>query len=242
MNPPFNMQITCRHLLYFCLINVVYFNHTLSTSNYLCLLSTSFVDVAGFSIWVQKYKKKTRGVKMMKLMKTRAVSEKIGVHPTTIQRWVKFFDLDWRKNDHGHYLFTDEDIAILQEIKQQLEHGLSLSEINVPMRKRGEQGENIEEKKVNRDTQVLEQRITELETVLAQKADEIVYFQVLQQRKEIETLAATISTLEDKIESIERQLATSQATHDEVAYEPRMAELTRSAKPTLLRRMFSFFV
>ena len=175
----------------------------------------------------------------MKLMKTRAVSAKIGVHPTTIQRWVKHFDRDWRKNEHGHYLFTDEDIAILQEIKQQLENGLALSEVTIPSRKRGEQGKSVEE---NKKSGMLEQRINALETALSQKADDIVYFQLLQQRKELEALAATLSTLEKKIETMEQQLATSQGTKVEVAHEPKFKALSRTAKPTLLRRVFSYFV
>ena len=76
---------------------------------------------------------------MTKLMKTRVVSKKLGVHPTTVQRWVKFFDLDTRKNEHGHYLYTDNDLALFQEIKQQLENGLALSEISLPSREKTKQ-------------------------------------------------------------------------------------------------------
>lgn len=67
----------------------------------------------------------------MVLMKTKTVSEELGVNPTTVQRWVRHFNIQCDKNEHGHYLFRQEDIDQLKEIKTQLDNGLLMSDIQI---------------------------------------------------------------------------------------------------------------
>lgn len=167
---------------------------------------------------------------MTSLMKTRVASDKVGVHPTTIQRWVKFFNLDCQKNDHGHYLFSQKDIVFFQKIKSQLNNGLSLNEITIPNEQEIEINYKITNNKVT-------QRLELLETALSQKADDVVSFQVLQQRNELEELTNTLHTFEERIMELEEKLA-SKKVHLE--YQPPLESLSRPSKQTWLKRMFSF--
>ncbi|WP_082407126.1 MerR family transcriptional regulator [Bacillus sp. JCM 19041] len=39
----------------------------------------------------------------MEPLKTKEVSKAIGVNPTTIQRWTKFFEIKCEVNEQGHF-------------------------------------------------------------------------------------------------------------------------------------------
>ena len=56
-------------------------------------------------------------------MNTSEVSKLVGVSSSTILRWIAQLKLDIDKTANGHYRFSDEDISLLQHIKEQLQNG-----------------------------------------------------------------------------------------------------------------------
>jgi chromosome-anchoring protein RacA len=137
----------------------------------------------------------------MKVLKTKEAALELGVSQTTIKRWVSFYHLSFRKDRSGHYIFSDEDMAKLQHIKEQIDQGLIMSQIDVPPVE-GAQEASASSELPGADADELLARIKQLEQRLAQKADDVVSFQVLQHRKElgeirksVEQLAATVEDL-----------------------------------------------
>ncbi|MBW9218621.1 MerR family transcriptional regulator [Anoxybacillus ayderensis] len=112
-------------------------------------------------------------------LKTSAVAKRLGVSTKTVQRWVKKYNIPCTKNEAGHYVFTNEAIEQLEKYKF-----LGVDE---------EEKEHIE------------QRLDELERKIEQKADDVVSFQLLQHRREMEEMLQHIQQLEQRIAELERQ-------------------------------------
>lgn len=137
-------------------------------------------------------------------MNTRAVAKYLGVSSSTIKRWVKLLELPLEKNELGHFTYMDEDIAVLKAYKeQQSEAILTYQEIA--------SGKDSRKGKIFRSTEeendMLINRIMCLEAIVHSKADEVVTYQLLQHRKEMEEMQSIITQLEERIGSLEAQAA-----------------------------------
>ncbi|MBH0174344.1 MerR family transcriptional regulator [Fictibacillus sp. 23RED33] len=138
----------------------------------------------------------------MVLMKTKTVSEELGVNPTTVQRWVRHFNIQCDKNEHGHYLFKQDDIDQLKEIKAQLDNGLLMSDIQVQSMHSTEQSMELPtqfEDKFNR----LNKAIEALEKKVEEKADGVVSYQMLQHATELEELIKKMENMEARLQDLE---------------------------------------
>lgn len=138
-----------------------------------------------------------------KSLNTRAVAELLGISVSTVQRWVKQLGLEMERNELGHFIFSEEDIALLKEVKNQLQQGKILQEIEISNTKR------TGHVKTNDSDECLEQmssKIKEIEISLEQKADSVVSYQLLQHRREIEELQEQILLLTEKISILEEVL------------------------------------
>lgn len=134
-------------------------------------------------------------------MNTNTVAKLLNVSPSTIQRWVKQLDLDMERNELGHYIFTKEDIALLKNVQEQINNGSILQEITINRKKvrKGIVNATVSDKLSNdilKKLEILEQQI-------AQKADEVVSYQLLQHRREIEDLQTEVALLNKRIEILE---------------------------------------
>ncbi|HET7628137.1 MAG TPA: MerR family transcriptional regulator [Bacillales bacterium] len=140
------------------------------------------------------------------LVKTKTVSNTLNVNPSTIQRWVKHFNLPCKRNDHGHLLYSEQDIETLKQIKTQLAQGLSMDDVTLSL-KETKVSETVPtscfEKKLDR----MVAQIHALEDKLSQKADEVVSVQLYQHRNELDDLTKTIDRVENRLETIEAQLS-----------------------------------
>ena len=58
-------------------------------------------------------------------MNTKAVAKLLGTSVSTIQRWVKQLNIEMERNELGHFIFSEENIELLKEVKQQLQQGKS---------------------------------------------------------------------------------------------------------------------
>ncbi|MDQ0162627.1 MerR family transcriptional regulator [Aeribacillus alveayuensis] len=138
-------------------------------------------------------------------MNTTTAAKKIGVSPKTVQRWVKQLKLPMVRNELGHYIFAEEDIELLKDIHKQIQNGVSMKDltVNVPMKK--EHGNENLKRFSSDDTEKIWSKLQELEFMVNQKADDVVSYQLLQHRQEMEELQKRIEQLEMKIMKSEQQ-------------------------------------
>ena len=139
--------------------------------------------------------------------KTKTVSEQLGVNPTTIQRWVKYFNIPCHRNEHGHYLFKDSDILLLKNIKEQLNRGLSMAEVQIEQHnnKKETRPRTLKKEEMIEKFNELSTRMNDIERRLEEKADEVVAYQLLQHRSEIDDLLHKLTKLEHQIEQLQEK-------------------------------------
>jgi chromosome-anchoring protein RacA len=138
-------------------------------------------------------------------MNTSAVAKLLGVSPSTVQRWVKQLELRTERNELGHYLFTDEDIDLLKQVQDQLNQGMILQEVTVKGKK-ARKG-TVQSELTNPAMEKVLLKISELEQRLNGKADDVVSYQLLQHRREIEEFQKEIEQLNKRIEALEAKQA-----------------------------------
>ncbi|NKE06168.1 MULTISPECIES: MerR family transcriptional regulator [Mesobacillus] len=138
-------------------------------------------------------------------MNTSAVAKLLGVSPSTIQRWVKQANLQMERTELGHYQFSEESIEVLKDIKDQLNSGVLLQDLKVKGRKHRKA--TIPAVKPDLPMGKLMKRMEEIEKRLDRKADEVVSYQLLQHRREIEELQKEVARLTEVITSMEEAAA-----------------------------------
>lgn len=151
-------------------------------------------------------------------LKTKDVSEMLQVNPTTIQRWVKYFRINYGKNEYGHYLFSKEHVELLKEVKRQLQEGKGMKDVDlssfsslIAQDDHSNEISNIDyEKKLER---VLS-RVDELEERLTEKADSVVTYQLLKHREELENMTKMIKKLEKRLEAMEEKIQTERSKEE----------------------------
>ncbi|HEU5138914.1 MAG TPA: MerR family transcriptional regulator [Bacillales bacterium] len=141
------------------------------------------------------------------LVKTKTVSRELNVNPSTIQRWVKHFDLPCGKNDHGHLLFSERNIEQLKDIKKQLNHGLAMDEVQLNEGESMEPENSVSMAKYEKRLDAMVSRINEVDQKLSQKADEVVSIRLYQHRSELDQLSKTVLDVESRLQAIESQLS-----------------------------------
>lgn len=138
-------------------------------------------------------------------MFTSDVAKLLGVSQSTIQRWVKQLNLPMEKNERGHYLFKQNDIDLLKEVKEQIQKGALLQDINHLSVKKHRKGFV----KASDNEVVLEklvQKMANLEMRLNEKADSVTSYQLLQHRGEIEDMQNQVNLLMNRIQKLEEQV------------------------------------
>ncbi|WP_059105152.1 chromosome-anchoring protein RacA [Shouchella shacheensis] len=148
------------------------------------------------------------------LLKTKDVSESLGVNPTTVQRWTKFFGIACDVNDQGHFLYTKSDVEQLASIHEQLQAGKRMKEIRIEGGAvEGEEPKESISRSLSVPTKQYEARLAqlfthvdELEEKLEAKADDVVSYQLLKHRSELDEMAGLLSRLESRMERIEEKM------------------------------------
>ncbi|GLB59672.1 MerR family transcriptional regulator [Cytobacillus sp. NCCP-133] len=143
-------------------------------------------------------------------MNTSAAAKLLGVSPSTIQRWVKQLELRTERNELGHYLFTEEDIELLRKVQDQLNQGMILQEVTVKGKK-SRKG-TVQSEQANPAIEKVLLKISELEQRLNGKADDVVSYQLLQHRREMEELHKENERLNKRIEALEAKLSAKSRT------------------------------
>ena len=171
-------------------------------------------------------------------MNTSAVAKMLGVSPSTIQRWVKQANLQMERTELGHYQFSEDSIKILKDIQEQLNNGVLLQDLKLKQKKTRKAtvsagpSEVFLEKLIN--------RIDGLENKLASKADDIVSYQLLQHRREIEDLQNEVTRLNTIIEGLQ-QAAVETAMVVEMESKPVFTPVTSLRKFKKRNAISAFF-
>lgn len=158
-------------------------------------------------------------------MNTTTLANKLMVSPKTIRRWIQTFQLQFEKNEHGHYQFTEEDYILFQSIKSNLSTGKSFKEIQrIITTDKTDKPSNINKQNLS-DYEHLFNKLFETlkihEKRISEKADEVVSYQILQHRREMEELQTKISSLENKICELEKQQMITESTDTPIIEERR---------------------
>ena len=203
---------------------------------FFCQISSSFVFIEGvFKIIEKLYNE--GGVSL----NTKSVAEMLGISTRTVQRWVKQLNLNMARNDLGHFIFTEENIEQLKQVKKQLDEGILLQDITLEKSKRSGIVKNSQPEKNKEEIQeVLEDKISLLETSLYQKADSVVSYQLLQHRREIEELQEQVSYLTGRLSDLEELFFLVNETAASLDQKQFEDPLSPRKKKSFLRRIFGF--
>lgn len=138
-------------------------------------------------------------------LNTSAVAKLLGVSTSTVQRWVRQLELQMERNELGHYLFTEEDIQLLRQVQEQLNQGMILQDVIVNTGKSRKGSLKTSLSMDEHVTAKLIEKVELLERRLNNKADDVVSYQLLQHRREIEELQAEVNQLTERIEILENK-------------------------------------
>jgi chromosome-anchoring protein RacA len=176
-------------------------------------------------------------------MKTKEVSEQLGVNPTTVQRWAKYFGLICETNEHGHYLFTPEHVKVMREVQEQLQQGKRMKDIQVT---------GIEPNQVKKQNQTIQaavyeekleevmKRVQDLDQKLSKKADEVVSYQLLKHRSELDDMMNLIKSLEERLIKMESKVHHQHADTEENELPMVVGGNIKSKKWRSFMQLFSF--
>ncbi|MDP4549764.1 MerR family transcriptional regulator [Alkalihalobacillus macyae] len=145
------------------------------------------------------------------LLKTKQVSDELGVNPTTVQRWVKYFELSCEKNEKGHFLFTNDTLEELKSIKNDLRKGYSMEKIKGGTIEKSSPIKVISQESFEQRLDRFTVRLEQLERQLEEKANEVITVQVLQHRSELDELVKKVTSLEEKLVELEDHTSIQEA-------------------------------
>ncbi|MBU8907296.1 MerR family transcriptional regulator [Desertibacillus haloalkaliphilus] len=180
---------------------------------------------------------------METMLKTTDVCKRVGVNSTTVKRWVTHFNLTLKTNDKGHYLYSPKQVELFLEIKKHLRAGQKMKDLTVEgdkvvaVHKESPKKEMIPKALYEKKLENLTMQIDLLERKLSEKADEVVSFQVLRHRTEIDDMMKTLQKIEERVSTIEQQVHQDIEANKEP--ERQLFEQPRSVKRALVK-MFSF--
>ncbi|MFJ7681760.1 MerR family transcriptional regulator [Peribacillus butanolivorans] len=136
-------------------------------------------------------------------MNTSAVARLLNVSHSTIQRWVTQLNMEVERNQLGHYQFSNDDIALLRKVQDQLNEGIILQKVSISEKKIRKATVQKQHSETNKEHDRMIERIVRLENGLKTKADDVVSYQILQHRSDMEDLQKLVKKLEARIEELE---------------------------------------
>lgn len=148
-------------------------------------------------------------------MNTSEVSKLLGVSHSTINRWITQLQLDINKTALGHYRFSEEDIALLQHVQTQLHNGALLQ--NVQLNEKTVRKATISPRQTvateHKIIEQLQEKISDIEQRLNTKADEVVSYQLLQHRSDLNELQTLVEQITTRLEQLEVNMPAKSDTY-----------------------------
>jgi chromosome-anchoring protein RacA len=160
-------------------------------------------------------------------VKSNDASEKLGVQPNTTYHWIKQHNIPCEKNDFGHYVLDEEALQKLLKVKSQAEQ-----KGNQLLKSR-----TVRKGKVNDYEKRMDQmirRIDQMEQSLSQKANDVVSYQLLHHRSDLNEMMNKLIKLEKSVELLA-------AKNDETALNDESSHtLPKRKKGNWLLKIFGF--
>lgn len=151
----------------------------------------------------------------MEYLKTKEAAAALGVSPTTVKRWASSRPERFRKDASGHYVFLPEDLSVLAEAKGTGEDSSSapggLRSASEPVRLGPAVTDGWKRPALPPGWDELSDRLKELEKSLDRKAGDIVTYQILEHRREIDELRMSVKELACSLDSLAQSLQQPQA-------------------------------
>ncbi|GAK02470.1 hypothetical protein JCM19037_705 [Geomicrobium sp. JCM 19037] len=148
----------------------------------------------------------------MTYVKTQAVADMLQVAPKTIQNWVRKHGVQVNTNDRGHYLYDEQMIEMLKGIKERQMPAQEAFIINQEEKSPTLMASTREAEKKMEDILF---RLEHLERMIERKADEVVSFQLLKHRHELDDVQKSMLSLEDQLASFQNDDQSSETKTDE---------------------------
>lgn len=171
-----------------------------------------------------------------KMRGTKEIAKEFGVNPSTIQRWIKYFQLSCEINKNGHFELNEVTYEKLKHIHHETKNGKRMKDVHLsghrftPERKHAKK--MVSSQQLNDKIDRILIQVDQLDRNIQTKADEVVEYQVLNQRKEINELNDIIQHLSQRLNSLENELPEKEIKH-------RSAEMERI--PLKKRRLAGIF-
>ncbi|MBC6972937.1 chromosome segregation protein [Bacillus sp. Xin] len=125
--------------------------------------------------------------------KTPVIAKKLGVSPKAVVRIAQQLNLNIEKNKYGHFIFTQEDLdKMLEYHRTQIEQTSPLATES-----------SIDFEKFVTQLNTITHRLNHIEEKMQDKADDVVNYQLLQHRREMEEMMNKIQQLEAALEKEE---------------------------------------
>ncbi|PDY44746.1 chromosome segregation protein [Bacillus pseudomycoides] len=129
--------------------------------------------------------------------KTPIIAKKLGVSPKAVVRIAQQLNLNIEKNKYGHFIFTQDDLdKMLEYHRSHIEQTLSPTIIS-----QVEPSTDFEQFVTQLNT--ITHRLNRIEEKMQDKADDVVNYQLLQHRREMEEMMDRIQKLEAALEKKE---------------------------------------
>ncbi|CAM3866958.1 MerR family transcriptional regulator [Mesobacillus zeae] len=174
-------------------------------------------------------------------MNTNAVAKLLGVSQSTIQRWVKQANLKMSRNELGHYVFSEDSIEVLKHIQEQVNNGVLLQEIAAARQTvRTGTVKQVKQPDSNAAVEKLIEKVSDLERRIDGKADDVVTYQLLQHRREIEELNGQVRQLMTLIETLEQQNESKEETVPDLSLEGPSKLMNKFKKKKIIGMLFGF--
>lgn len=126
--------------------------------------------------------------------KTPIIAKKLGVSPKAVVRIAQQLNLNIEKNKYGHFIFTQDNLdKMLEYHRSHIEQTLSPAIIS-----QEEPSTDFEQFVTQLNT--ITHRLNRIEEKMQDKADDVVNYQLLQHRREMEEMMDRIQKLEAALE------------------------------------------
>ncbi|WP_459503018.1 chromosome segregation protein [Bacillus sp. C1] len=153
--------------------------------------------------------------------KTPIIAKRLGVSPKAVVRIAQQLNLSIKKNKYGHFIFTQNDLDKMLEYHRSQIEPTSSPTIEP----------SIDFEKFVTQLNTITHRLNRIEEKMQDKADDVVNYQLLQHRRELEEMMDKIQKLEAALEKKEQIYITPDITP---TYE-------REEKPKRRKMIFSIF-
>lgn len=144
------------------------------------------------------------------MRRTKEIADEFGVNPSTIQRWIKHFQLSCEINNNGHFELNETSYQKLKQVHEQTKKGKKIKEVVLKGHQftpeRSHAKKMVPSQRLDEKIDQLLIQVDQLDRNIQTKADEVVEYQVLNQRKEINELNDIIHHLSNRLNVLEKEI------------------------------------